>query len=187
MPPSDEQLMVEQAKTDDGAFTKLYETYLPRIYGYIFKRVGNKADAEELTSQTFLKTVENLKAFNGAYFKSWLYRIATNTIIDHYRTRRAHEPIEEHADLRDPAFGPEENAVQSQTKEEILAVLKMLPKKYQRALHLKYFSDLSNEELAASLEIKENNLGVLLHRALKSFQKFYILSSLRLTTGRARL
>ncbi|MBI5413271.1 sigma-70 family RNA polymerase sigma factor [Candidatus Peregrinibacteria bacterium] len=173
MPPSDETLLVEQAKTDDNAFTKLYESYLPRIYGYIFKRVGNNADAEELTSQTFLKMVENLKAFKGEYFKSWLYRIATNTIIDYYRTHRTHEPIEEHVDLHDQTSGPAESTIQTQTKEEILAVLAMLPEKYQKVLHLKYFSDLSNSEMAASLEIKENNLGVLLHRALKSFQKFY--------------
>lgn len=177
----EEQDLIQKAQREapedqpgaDAAFTKLYEFYLPKIYGYIYKRVGKREIAEDLTSQTFLKMVENLKRFRGRHFKSWLFKIATNSIIDYYRMSRPAAPITEYEDLPENSPGPVQQTEQMQNREKVLAVLALLPEKYQRVLHLKFFADLSNEELAVSLKITENNLGVLIYRALKSFKKLY--------------
>lgn len=175
---------LEDAPSADAAFTELYEFYLPKIYGYIHKRVGKRETAEDLTSQTFLKMVQNLKRFKGQYFKAWLYRIATNTVIDYYRTHKSVAPIEEgqnlHSGEKESADGPEEQLEKLENREQVLAVLALLPEKHQLVLHLKFFADFRNDEIALSLGITENTLGVQLHRALKAFQTIYS-SSRKLT------
>ncbi|PIQ76998.1 hypothetical protein COV82_06750 [Candidatus Peregrinibacteria bacterium CG11_big_fil_rev_8_21_14_0_20_46_8] len=172
--------LVERAKSDDGAFSELYDYYMPKIYGYIHKRVGDKDAAEDLTSQTFLKMVQHLPRFDtegaggrGVYFKSWLYRIATNTVIDYYRRNRPTEEIKEEMPLKDDAPNPGEQAASNEQRERVLATLSRMPEKYSKILHLKFFGDLSNEEIAAALGITPNNAGVLIYRALKSFEKCF--------------
>lgn len=177
MNPQEELELAIRAKTDDDAFSQLYNHYLPLIYGFIHKRVGNQAEAEDLTSQTFLKVVSHIKNFDPnearASFKSWLYRIATNTIIDYYRTHHQTADIENHTDIAEQSASPVEESVHGERREEVLSVIRLLPEKYQSILNLKFFSDLSNVEIATSLRITENNVGVLLHRALKAFQNLY--------------
>src|SRR3989344_1558695 len=112
MDPQEEQKSVEQAQTDDSAFSNLYEHYLPKIYGYIHKRIGNKQIAEDLTSQTFLKAFENFSGFSGGSFKGWIYRIATNTVIDFYRTHKPVESIEFHEDMPSQSPSPQDQAVE---------------------------------------------------------------------------
>lgn len=179
MDPKLEQELVARAKEDDHAFEELYNFYLPRIYGYIYKRVGNQADAEEVTSRTFLKMVSHLRDFDErktgktGYFKSWLYCIATNTVIDYYRTRKPVEDLEDHESHPDPTDSPVKQAEQEEHRLAVQETISRLPEKYQQILHLKFFADLSNQEIALSLGITENHAGVMLHRALKEFQKVH--------------
>ena len=82
--------IVERAKTDEAAFAILYDHYFPRIYAYIFKRAGNRETAEDILSMTFLRAFTNLKRYQsrGFLFGAWLYRIATNNLMDHYRKHK---------------------------------------------------------------------------------------------------
>lgn len=82
-----EAMLVEQAKTDDRAFEKLYNYYFPQIYGFIIKRAGQKELAEDIVSTVFMKVFTHLNDYEPktSSFKSWVYKIATNTLIDHYR------------------------------------------------------------------------------------------------------
>ena len=90
------QLTAQALQGDKEAFGDLYEYYLEEVYRYVFYRVSNEADAEDLTEQVFLKVWENLPNFQQRVpFKAWLYRIARNTVIDHYRTRKKNFPINE--------------------------------------------------------------------------------------------
>lgn len=175
--PEEINQLAEKAKTQSASFNELYDHFLPRIYGFIYKRVGNRAEAEDLASQTFLKMVEHLPNFDpgraGASFKSWLYRIATNTVIDHYRTDHPTESLDHHTNLETADENPVIRAEKEEKSHSIAKIISLMPLHYQQILHLKFFADLSNAEIAASLEITENNCGVALHRALKSFQKLY--------------
>jgi len=173
MTPEEIQYLAEVAKTDDDAFAKLYDYFLPQIYGYVFKRVGDVDVAEDLTSLIFIKVVEHLPRFTGEYFKSWLYRIATNTIIDYYRTYKKTSSIEDGVEVRSESATPHEQVQEAELRSRVHSALKNIPTKYSSVLHLKFFADLSNEEIATSLRIKPNNAGVLIYRALKAFEKYY--------------
>lgn len=168
---------MERAKTDDQAFALLYEFYFPKIYGYIFKRVGNRAVAEDIVSLTFMKVFANLKSFQhqGVGFGSWVYRIATNNLTDHYRRagRRPEDNLDEHAQITDESPGAEILTQSSQDQELVRQIIQVLPKRYQEALQLKYFAQLEYQEIAAALKTSENNARVLVFRALKYFQTIY--------------
>jgi len=170
--------LVERAKTDDQAFTILYDFYFPKIYGYIYKRVGNFDLAEDLVSATFLKVFTNLGGYNqrGYSFGAWVYRIATNNLIDHYRKagRKKIVPLDEVEDKHDDVSDSPDTLVQrSQDRELVQRAMENIPEKYQQVLHLKFFADQSNQEIAEALETSENNVRVMTFRALKSFQASY--------------
>lgn len=173
----DEQLLAEQAKTDEEAFSKLYEKYLPQIFGYVARRLGNRAEAEDLVSNIFLRVLENIKSFNPAKsnFKSWLYTITTRMMIDYFRTHsnKKSEAIEKAEMFTDPAGNPREKAEQAEDRAKVHEVIKKLPERHQKVILLKYFSDLSIEDIAEILGVTKNNASVIIHRALEAFEITY--------------
>ncbi|NQV12213.1 RNA polymerase sigma factor [Candidatus Uhrbacteria bacterium] len=173
----DEDMLVEQAKTDDDAFCALYDFYFPKIYKYILRRVGHRQTAEDLLSSTFLKAFTKLDTYkNGsASFQAWLYRIATNTVIDHYRRqgKRQEMDIEPMVHLESSDPSPEQYASDSVDRENVEEVLGKLPEKDQEVLQLKFFAQFSNIEIAETLGISVSNAGVRVYRALKKFEEKY--------------
>ena len=89
MPEWDERACIEAAKSDPEAFGRLYEVYVDRIYNYVYHRVGNTHDAEDLTSRTFYRALSHLQSYQdkGIPFSAWLYRIAHNLIANFHRDR----------------------------------------------------------------------------------------------------
>ena len=173
----DDRALAERAKSDDAAFAELYEFYLPRVYGYVCRRVGDRATAEDLTSQAFLNAVQALPKYRPtAPFGAWLFRIATNVLIDHYRVtgRRPTVGLEAAEALADDRPDAAALAGQKAERERLERVLSLLPERDRRLLTLKYFSELSNLEIAASEGLKPNHVGVLLHRALKNAHERYL-------------
>lgn len=163
---------------DDAAFAVLYDFYLPKIYGFICKRVGNRETTEDLVQQTFLKAFASRRGYspqNGAGFGAWIYRIATNAVIDHYRTasKRQHLELDDSRDLPDERSGPEQHAETALDRTRLEAAIANLPERDQRVITLKYFSEFSNQEIAEVLGCSANHVGVLLFRALKKVQKTY--------------
>lgn len=169
--------IVEQAKNDEAAFEILYNHYFPKIYGYLFKRVGNHETVEDLVSVTFLKVFSNLQDYKhqGFTFGAWVYRIATNNLTDYYRKqgKKKEVDIEEVAELKDHSLSPEEIANGLYNRKIIAKVLVNMPDKYQKIINLKFFGEKTNVEIAEILGVKENNCRVLTHRALKNFHKLY--------------
>jgi RNA polymerase sigma-70 factor, ECF subfamily len=169
--------LIEKAKKDDSSFAVLYDFYFPKIYGYIYKRTGSRETAEDLVSITFMSVFTNLHKYNheGYTFGAWVYKIATNNLIDHYRkqAKRKNVDIE---NITEPAADqdlPADYAEVQQNRQTVLLILPKLNKKYQKILHYRFFAELETREIASAMSISENNCRVLLHRALKSFDKHY--------------
>ena len=110
--PTESELVALAVRRDAAAFGQLYQIHLDSIYRYIYYRVGNAAEAEDLTEQVFLKAWEHIAAYDqrGLPFAAWLYRVAHNLVVDYHRTRRPTtsltEPLAE--TLVDKGAGPEE-------------------------------------------------------------------------------
>src|SRR5215210_5930293 len=89
--------LAQRASThDQAAFAELYNAYVDKIYKYIYYKVGNAPDAEDLCEQVFLKAWEAIGRYTwcGYPFSSWLYKLAHNVVVDHYRTRREVVPLD---------------------------------------------------------------------------------------------
>jgi RNA polymerase sigma-70 factor, ECF subfamily len=167
--------LVERAQEGDrSALEELYLIHFDRIYSYLHVSVGNKHDAEDLTTQTFLKMLESIGRFRwqSAPFSAWLFRIAHNLAMDHFRARRRWLPEEEVPE----APGTEEpsaelEAMQSIGRQSMLELIETLSPEQQQVLTLKFVFNFSNADVAKILDKTEGAIKSLQHRALASLQK----------------
>jgi RNA polymerase sigma-70 factor (ECF subfamily) len=91
---NEEEILISQARQDAASFGKLYDLYAPSIYRYILSRTGNIQDAQDITSQTFLKVLEKLSSYHHrGYFSAWLFSIARSRYVDHFRKRNQEEKL----------------------------------------------------------------------------------------------
>lgn len=167
------ETLVDQAKNGDSeAFGEIYDFYVDAIYRYIFFKVG-KEDALDLTENVFLKVWEKLRTYKRgkSYFSSWLFRVAHNTIVDHYRMRKAYTELDTNVpdDKRqnDPVIMTEQNL----SHETLQLAIKKLKKKYQQIIILKYINELENDQIARIMKRSEGNLRILKFRALKALKQ----------------
>ena len=177
-PLPDEHELVELAKTDDAAFSRLYAHYFPQVYGFVVRRVGQRETAEDIVSQVFVKVVEHIPRLNcspSRPFNAWLFRVASTTLIDYRRAmaRRRTESLPAVDTVPDSAASAEHVTDIWLERQRLEKALDGLPERYQRVLHLKYFAQLSNEEIAQAMGCTSTNAGVLIHRALKQAHKIY--------------
>lgn len=175
---SNELQLVELAKKDIKAFNKLYEYYLPKIFGYCINRLANRVASEEITSIVFLEAVKQIKKFDtkrGIKFGSWLFRVTHNKIVDYHR-KKSHEArlTDEMSQRISETFDNSNLIKKIEAQKDVSIVLKRIKPKYANILSLKYYSDLSNEEIAEVLKTNKNNIAVLIHRALKAFEAEYL-------------
>lgn len=171
-----EQALIERAKTDEAGFEKLYNHFFPKIYGYIYKRVGERQICEDIVSEVFMKVFVNLEKYEhrGYSFSSWLYKIATNKLIDHYRQAGKRSTVDVEKVLHIKTVDDTQKKVAASLEiEKVKQVISDLPDNYQEILNLKFFGQLSNTEIARILNVTENNVGVLVYRSLKKFRQLY--------------
>jgi RNA polymerase sigma-70 factor (ECF subfamily) len=168
------ELVARGQQGDRDALEELYLIHFDRIYSYLHVSVGNRHDAEDLTTQTFLKMLEKIGSFKwqSAPFSAWLFRIAHNLAMDHFRASRRWQPEEE---VPEPT-GEEEpsaelTAMQSIGRESMLKLIEHLSPEQQQVLTLKFVFNLPNAEVAAILDKTEGAIKSLQHRALVSLQK----------------
>jgi RNA polymerase sigma-70 factor (ECF subfamily) len=167
--------LVERAqKGDRDALEELYLIHFDRIYSYLHVSVGNRHDAEDLTTQTFLKMLESINKFRwqSAPFSAWLFRIAHNLAMDHFRASRRWQPEEEVPEpLADESTSAEEGAFESIGRKSMLELIDELSGEQQQVLTLKFVFNFSNAEAATILGKTEGAIKSLQHRALVSLQK----------------
>ncbi len=167
--------LVDRAQHGDReALEELYLLHFDRIYSYLHMSVGNRSDAEDLTTQTFLKMLESIKRFRwgSAPFSAWLFRIAHNLAIDHFRASRRWQPEEEVPDPPgDEEPSAEAQALQSIGRQSMLELIENLSHEQQQVLTLKFVFNFPNGEVATILGKTEGAIKSLQHRALVSLQK----------------
>ena len=171
----DVRRLVDRAQAGDReALEELYLLHFDRIYSYLHMSVGNRHDAEDLTTQTFLKMLESIGRFRwqSAPFSAWLFRIAHNLAMDHFRARRRWQPEEEVPEPRGQEE-PSAEALAMRTigRESMLTMIEDLSPEQQQVLTLKFVFNFSNGEVATILEKTEGAIKSLQHRALVSLQK----------------
>lgn len=167
---------IEKAKSGkQGAFKFLLDYFWNEVYGFQLKRVRNEHEAEDITIETFAKAFDKIETFNETYsFSTWLITISKNIQIDRTRKKNAsiysnttdasHEQVQK---IADHAPTPEDRLIGEQNLAELLRFIKLLKPHYQDIINLRYFQEMSYNEIAESLEEPLNNVKVRLLRARK--------------------
>jgi RNA polymerase sigma-70 factor, ECF subfamily len=166
------RLLVTHAQAGDrGALEELYLLHFDRIYGYLHVTVGNRDDAEDLTTQTFLRMLESIGRFRwqSAPFSAWLLRIAHNLAVDHFRARQRMQ-------VEPEAPEPEESSVEgealgSMAQFGMLELIDRLSPEQRQVLTLKFLFGFGNAETAGILGKTEGAVKSLQHRALAQLEK----------------
>ncbi len=165
-----ESELIARAARDVEAFGELYERYVDRIYSYVYYRVGNVHDAEDLTARVFYRALAHIDDYRdrGAPFAAWLYRIAHNLVANWHRDRsRRHDiRLDEIVGVAERGDGPEHLAERSEEARMLLSVMAMLPAERQQLLILKFVDGMSNLEIAHVMGRTEGAIKSLYHRTL---------------------
>jgi RNA polymerase sigma-70 factor (ECF subfamily) len=169
------RVLVERAQNGDRlALEELYLLHFDRIYSYLHMSVGSRHDAEDLTTQTFVKMLEAIGRFQwrSVPFSAWLFRIAHNNAMDHFRANRRWQPEEEVPETaQGEESSAEEQALASLGQTSMLTLIERLSPEQRQVLTLKFVFRFSNSEAAAILGKTEGAVKSLQHRALGSLQK----------------
>jgi len=167
---SDERLLIERAKRDAAAFGVLYERYVDRIYNYVFYRVGDTQDAQDLTARVFYRALAHMDEYRdrGAPFAAWLYRIAHNLVANFHRdkSRRREVRLDDAVTLVEKSDGPDRLAEKNEERNFLLNAIRQLPGERQELLILKFVEELSNAEIGRILGRSEGAVESLYHRTL---------------------
>lgn len=162
---------------DDSAYAKLLQRYKRAVYHVVLKMVRNVDDAEDLTIESFAKAFRSLHRFKKDFtFSTWLFRIATNNTIDFIRKKKLNTLSIENTftdddgqsvsiDVEDENLDPQEETIKAQKAELMQLFVDKLPGKYQKLVRLRYFHELSYEEIAEELDAPLGTVKAQLHRA----------------------
>jgi len=161
----DERLLVEAAQADPRRFAALYDLHFERIYAYVARRVGSRAEAEDLTSDVFHQALANLQRFEwrGAPFAAWLYRIAANAIADHWR-RTARE--QGNPTAGEPSATSDTGLEEFELRARLFRLVGELPADQQRVVEMRFVEGKSIREMALELGRTEGAIKQLQFRAL---------------------
>jgi RNA polymerase sigma-70 factor (ECF subfamily) len=159
-------LLVSRVQQDPAAFAELYRRYLNPIYAYCWRRLDSREAAEDATSQVFLKALGALPRYRGDHtFRSWLFTIAHNVVVDHYRAQRPDRPLTEAIHVTDHQKSPEEIAVLSADAAAMRAMPTSLTPDQARVIELR-LAGLSEVEIAQVLNRRPGSVRATQFRAL---------------------
>lgn len=169
-----EKAVFEAAQQGDNhSFGKLYDYHFDAIFRFIYYRTNHQETAEDLTEEVFLKAFKSLSSLKGGSetLRGWLYSIARNTVIDHYRKTKETVNLEALEQLPSYEDSVVEQLEASGDTIALLQTLKKLSPDQQSILKLRFFEDLSISEIAALLHKSEGNIRIIQHRGLQQLKK----------------
>lgn len=152
-------------------FSRLYEQYVDDLHRFIYYRVESPSVAEDIVSIVFMKAWEHRSSFDGAHEKAWLYRIARNAIIDHYRKKPTLELDDDY--LVDEYGETSEQIDTDMAHRRLVGALGQLDDLPRRVIELRFFSRMNVRDVAAQLGKSAENIRIIQYRALKQLRKHY--------------
>lgn len=157
---------------DAEAFGRLYDMHVERIYRHVYYRVGNIADAEDLTQQIFLKAWQAIGRYKktSSPFLAWLMRISHNLIIDFYRSRKDKVYLDSEITANDSDSSPERVAEAEFDQQQLRRTILQLPGEQQKVILMSFIEGFTYDEIASSLGKSKGAIRVILHRALKKMR-----------------
>ena len=168
--PAVDYLIDCAVKGDLNAFSHLYQDNVQKIYNYIFYRIGNIYEAEDLTARVFQRALKHISKYKnkGVPFSAWLYRIAHNLVANWYRdnSRRKEIPIDDNMNLMQEVELPETALIHTQEIDKLLLVIRSLSSDRQLLIILKYIEKMTNAEIAEIMGKSEGAIKSLYHRTL---------------------
>ncbi len=171
----DEESLVRRAQQhDETALTQIYEENFDRIYRYVFLKIGDRAEAEDITQQVFINALKSIASYRyrkGVPLSAWLYRIAHNLIVDNVRkrSRRATVPLEESIAASDS--NPSLAAERKMSIEELSSAIKCLTKAQQEVITLRFTSEMAIARVARIMGKSEGAIKALQHSAVVALRK----------------
>lgn len=174
----DSELVQRALQGDERAYTELLRLYRESVYYMMLKMIGNKDDAEDLTIEVFGKAFKRLVSYDTSWaFSTWLFKIASNNCIDQIRKKKKQKnPIsidssysddddESTIDLEADVLNPEEKLMRGQRIKEMHRIVEQLKPKYRLLVEMRYFKELSYEEISEELELPLGTVKAQLFRA----------------------
>ena len=161
------------ARGDERAAGLLFDHYHPRLYRYALGKVGRSVDAEDVAAETFARVLRKLPSFRwrGGGFEAWIFRIASNVVVDHYR-RTKEDPDERIGQMAETLdmLTPESAALSAEDAAELRTLMDQLPEEQREVLLLRFAADLDTKAAAAVLGKNANAIRQLQFRALANLR-----------------
>lgn len=158
------------------AFAALYDSYLDRVYNYVYYRVGNRPDAEDLTQQVFLNAWHAISRYKntGATFIAWLLTIAHNLVVSFYRKSKETTYLELEPAAHQRWADPEAEALARNDRVTVRRAILRLKPEWQQVITMRFIENLEYSDIAAALGKTEGNVRVIQHRALAELQRLLV-------------
>jgi RNA polymerase sigma-70 factor, ECF subfamily len=176
--PAQDAELFRRLKQDPSVVSEVYDLYADKLYGFLLKRSGHKETAEDLVSHTFIKLLESLPKleYKNVSLGAWLYQVASNALIDHYRKASTKRDTQLDTDEWDPPSedNPAWTAEIKFDSEKIREVMLELSERDQKVLDLKFFGGYEIVEIAELLQVSPNHASVLLYRAVGRLRQVYL-------------
>lgn len=170
---ADDAALVLAARKDPHAFGPLYERYVRRVYRYCYLRLGSRQEAEDATSDVFLRAVAGLPDFHGDTFAAWLFRIARNIVVDVLRAKRPSVEITEYYEPRHSGTSTEHAALAAVDRDTLYAAIAQLPDAQRRAIELQ-LAGWTLAQTASILDVSSGAVKLLRYRAVRRLRQLLI-------------
>ena len=155
-------------------FARLYEQFLPKVFRYISYRVVDTQLAEDLTSVVFEKALTKFRSYDAAKasFSTWIFSIARNTLIDHYRVNSKQQTVQldNLPKVCDGGSPPEDTVILAEERRRLQSCIAQLPRSEQEIISLKFGAGMTNRQIASLLGLSESNVGVIVYRVVRKLR-----------------
>ncbi len=173
----DDVSLARQARQNPEAFGVLYERYVGAIYRYVYYRVGNIEDAEDLTARVFMRALKHVHNYHdrGVPFSAWLYRIAHNVVANFHRDNRRHPSVpldDAQMELHDVHHDDADSKIDVDwQRDRLIRAIRLLPEDRQQLVVLKFVEQMQNAEIGQIMNRSEGAVKSLYHRTLAQLRE----------------